>query len=307
MSDLIMGAIEAGGTKMVCAVGSADTGSRETARIPTGDPDTTCRAIIDFFTAAGKRHGPVSALGVASFGPLDLDRRSPTYGAITATPKRGWQGVNLKQIMAEALDVSVGIDTDVNAAALAESKLGAARGRANVAYVTVGTGIGVGILSEDHMVHGLGHPEAGHLFVPRHAAHKDFAGVCPFHGACLEGMASGPAVQAMWGASLDRVDAAHGAWDVEAHYLAHLCANLILTVAPEHIVLGGGVMSQDRLLPLVRRKTLKVLGGYAPLWDQDGAVESRITLPGCLEPAGLLGAYLVAHQLVDDRSRELAA
>jgi len=289
-------AVEAGGTKIVCGVGSAETGSLETARIETGEAAATIRAIIDFFGAAGARHGPIQAAGIASFGPLDLDPESPSWGRITTTPKPGWQGVDLRGSIADALGVRTGINTDVNAAALAEATHGAARGRKNVAYVTVGTGIGVGLLSGGRMVHGLGHPEAGHLRLPRHERHAGFAGICPFHGDCLEGLSSGPAIKAAWGGSLDMLADDHPAWEVEAHYLAELCATLILTVAPEHIVLGGGVMSQQRLLPAIRAATLQSLAGYAAAWVAPDTADARITGPGCKEPSGLVGAYLIAEE-----------
>jgi len=294
-AEPLYAALEAGGTKMVCGIGSAEQGSRETARIPTTDPDTTIGAIVDFLRAAEARHRHVQAIGIASFGPIDLDRSSPTYGMITTTPKPGWQGTDLPRRLREALGVPASINTDVNAAALAEARNGAARGREAVAYVTVGTGIGVGLISGGRMVQGLGHPEAGHLRLPRHPAHGRFQGICPYHGDCLEGLASGPAIEAAWGASLDRLAHGHAAWEAEAHYLGHLCAALILTTAPEHIVLGGGVMSQHALFDAVRGKTLELLAGYASAWTVE-TVANRITQPGCVEPPGLIGAYLIAEE-----------
>jgi fructokinase len=288
------GAIEAGGTKMVCGVGDSAGGSRETARIATRDVEGTVREIVGFFAGARARHGALAGIGIASFGPLDLDPASPGFGRITTTPKPGWQGADLPGALREALGLPVAIGTDVNAAALAEARLGAARGRRSVAYVTVGTGIGVGLVIDGRMVAGRGHPEAGHLLPRRSPGHGDFAGTCPYHGDCLEGLANGPAIQAAWGASLDALPAGHPAWAIEADYLGQLCATLILTVAPEHIVLGGGVMSQERLFPLVRTETGRRLAGYAALWDE-AALAARITPPGCAEPPGLVGAYLLAE------------
>lgn len=290
----LYGAIEAGGTKIVCGIGSATAGSMEIVRVTTGEPGSTIRSIIHFFEGARGRYGPIDAVGIASFGPLDLDPSSPAYGSITTTPKPGWQRVNLRESIGTALGVKAGINTDVNAAALAEACYGAARGRNNVAYVTVGTGIGVGLLSGGHMVQGLGHPEAGHLRVTRHPLHARFAGICPFHGDCLEGLASGSAVKAAWGSTLDEIRADHPAWEVEAHYLGHLCAALILTAAPDHIVLGGGVMQQRKLLPAIRAKTLDILAGYPPTWTP-AVADERITCPGSDEPPGLIGAYLIAE------------
>jgi fructokinase len=198
----LFGGVEAGGTKILCAVGDGETGARETVRIATRDVDSTTREMLAYFEGARSRHGAVSAIGLASFGPLDLDPTSPTFGRITATPKPGWNGADLRGALAGRLAVPVAIDTDVNAAALAEARLGAARGCASVAYVTVGTGIGFGLLSDGRTVRGRGHPEAGHLIPRRHPAHDGFAGCCPFHGDCLEGLASGTAIMAAWGASL---------------------------------------------------------------------------------------------------------
>lgn len=287
-------AIEAGGTKMVCGVGTADGGSRATFRVDTGDPAETIAAMVDFFKTARAEHGAIVAAGIATFGPVDLDPASPTFGAITTTPKPHWSGVNLRSAIAGALGVPTAIDTDVNAAALAEAQLGAAKGRRSVAYVTIGTGIGVGIVNQGVTVAGLGHPEGGHLLPRRNTGHGDFAGTCPYHGDCLEGLANGPSIIAAWGGSLADLPADHPAFAIEADYLGQLCASLILTVAPEHIVLGGGVMAQERLFPMIRAETLRRLAGYAALWADPAVAEARITPPGCSEPPGLLGAYLLA-------------
>lgn len=292
-APLIAG-IEGGGTKMVLGLGSAGGGSIATAHVPTRDPDATLADIAAFFAAAARARD-IAAVGIASFGPLDLDPASPGYGRITTTPKPGWAGADLPAALSDAFGVAVAIDTDVNAAALAEATLGAARGQSSVAYVTVGTGIGVGLVIGGRMVHGLGHPEAGHLLPRRHARHGAFAGSCPFHGDCLEGLASGTAIHAAWGAALDRLPADHPAWEVEADYLGQLCATLILTVAPEHIVLGGGVMAEERLFAPVRAETARRLAGYAALWDE-AALAARITPAGCAGPPGLIGAYLLAER-----------
>ncbi|USI73125.1 ROK family protein [Sphingomonas morindae] len=292
----LYGAIEAGGTKMVCGVGAARTGSRATFRTDTRAPEATVAAMIAFFREAQGRHGPLAAVGIGTFGPVDLDPASPDYGAITTTPKPGWPGTNMRRMLAEALGVPVAIDTDVNAAALAEARLGAAKGRNSVVYATIGTGVGIGIVVGGRAITGYGHPEGGHLLVRRHADHGDFAGICPYHGDCLEGLASGPAIKAAWGASLAELPEDHPAFAIEADYLGQMCASLILTVAPEHIVLGGGVMNQERLLPMIRAETLRRLAGYAALWSDPAVADARITLPGCTEPPGLLGAYLLAEQ-----------
>jgi fructokinase len=292
----LFGAIEAGGTKILCAVGTAQ-GSRQTLRIATADPQTCLAQILDFFRQAQHLHGPLRAIGLASFGPLDLDPASPTWGHITTTPKPGWRDADLRGQIAAGLGVPVAIDTDVNAAALAEAHGGAARGCASVAYITVGTGIGVGLVSGGRTVTGFGHPELGHMLPRRHGAHEGFAGICPYHGDCYEGLASGPAIIAAWGGSLAELPEHHPAWGAQADYLGQLCAALILTTAPEHIVIGGGVMAYDHLLAAIRRETARRLAGYAGLWSSPDVLERRITAPACVEPAGLVGAYLLAQQV----------
>jgi fructokinase len=285
---LRLGAVEAGGTKFLCGVGSA-AGSLATATIPTRDPETTLAEVEAFFAT----HGSIDALGIGSFGPLDLETASPTFGHILRTPKPGWSGVDLRGRLAATLGVPAAIDTDVNAAALAEAEQ-AAVGTGTLAYVTVGTGIGVGIVADGKPLHGAGHPEAGHLLPRRHPAHGGFAGVCSFHGDCLEGLASGPAIVAAWGSPASELAEDHIFWEVEAGYLAQLCAALFLTIAPHRIVLGGGVMDNRRLLPAVRVATQALLGGYIAALAEPGALERRIVAPACAEPAGLVGAYLLA-------------
>ncbi len=291
----LFAAVEAGGTKFVCGIGSSAGGSLRTAVVPTRDPDATLAEVVSFFgDAAG--HGRIEALGIASFGPLDLDPASATFGHILRTPKPGWEGTDLLGRLRATLGLPAAIDTDVNAAALAEARHGAARDARNLAYATVGTGIGVGIVAEGRPIHGIGHPEAGHMMLRRHPAHAGFAGVCPFHGDCLEGLASGPAIIAAWGASLSALPDDHIAWEAEADYLAQLCAALFLTVAPEQIVLGGGVMAHHRLFAPIRERTLGLLGGYLRGVAAKADIEWRITAPGCAEPSGLVGAYMLAER-----------
>lgn len=291
---MLFGAIEAGGTKFICAVGTARD-VVEVARFETRDPVATLADVEAFFRDAAARAGPISALGIGSFGPLQLDRTAADYGRITTTPKPGWSGVDMPALLGNALAVPVAIDTDVNAAAMAEVAIGAGRGRRALAYVTIGTGIGVGLVIEGQAVHGLGHPEGGHLMLRRHPAQANFAGICPYHGDCLEGLASGPAILAAWGASFADMPADHPAWAIQADYLGQLCATLILTVAPEHIVLGGGVMAQERLVDAARQATAARLAGYCASWTPD-AFSHRITAPGCTAPSGLVGAFLLGER-----------
>lgn len=287
--------IEAGGTKFVLGVGTADGGSIAGATVPTGAPEATLAAIAAFFGEAS-RTARIGAFGLASFGPVDLAPASPGYGRILRSPKRAWSGFDLFGALRGLLGVPGAVDTDVNAAALAEAALGAgaAGGTRDLAYVTIGTGIGVGLVVDGRAVHGIAHPEAGHIRPRRDPRHEGFAGICPFHGDCLEGLASGPAIGAAWGAEPPALPPEHPAWDVQAGYVAQLCETLILTVAPALIVLGGGAM-RPGLFPRVRAATAAGLAGYGR--ETDGAaLERRIVAPGCGEAPGLIGAYLLAER-----------
>lgn len=289
----VFGAIEAGGTKFVCGVGNATGGSLETVTIPTRDPDSTFADVEKFFRYAA-RYGEISGIGIASFGPVELNSRSSQFGRILATPKPLWEGTDMIARTRAIMDVPTLIDTDVNAAALAEA---AAAGPdvTQLAYVTVGTGIGIGLISDGVPVHGLGHPEAGHILPRRHVLHGDFPGVCSFHGDCLEGLASGPAVAAAWGEMPSKFPDDHPFWAVEADYLSQLCATLFLTVAPMRIVLGGGVMKQQRLFPLIHQRTADLLAGYFSHVQSAADMAERIVPPICAEPSGLVGAYRLAE------------
>ena len=286
----LYGAIEAGGTKFVCGVGDA-SGSREVATIATRDPDETFADVAAFFAY----HGPLDAIGLATFGPIRLDRSAPDYGRILRTAKAAWQGADMVARIRAFADVPIGLDTDVNGAALAEADAG---GIDDLAYVTIGTGIGLGIVSGGRIIHGASHPEGGHLRLRRHPDHS-FAGNCPFHGDCLEGLASGPAMRAAWGAPAKTLPDDHPAWAIEADYLAQLCMTLILTVAPQRIVLGGGVMQRHSLLAAVRSRTLELLGGYLVGLESAPAMAARIVAPACSEPSGLVGAYRLAAAAKD--------
>jgi len=291
-------AIEAGGTKFVCAVGDRHAPLYK-ATVQTRDVGETKADVLAFIDAAIDRFGPLDAVGIGSFGPLQLDRTRTGYGTITTTPKAGWSGADIPRWFSDRYGVPVAIDTDVNAAALAEA------GAADVhrlAYVTVGTGIGVGLVIDGRTQAGFGHPEAGHVPVRRHPGHAGYAGCCSFHGDCLEGLASGPAIAEAWGSSLAELPADHPAWEIEAEYLGQLCATLILTVAPERIVLGGGVMQQARLLTMVRKATIRVLAGYSAQWDEVTA-GMRLTLPLQREPSGLVGAFMLAETVHPASSR----
>lgn len=290
----LLGGIEAGGTKFVCAVGTGPDDLRAEARLPTTTPgETIGRAVELLRRAAGDE--PLAAVGVASFGPVDLDPSSPTWGHVTSTPKPGWAGTDLAGELGRSLGVPVGFDTDVNGAALAEYLWGAARGVETFIYLTVGTGIGGGAMVRGRPLHGLVHPEMGHLLIARRGD-DGYEGCCPFHDACLEGLASGPAIEGRWGESAESLAPQHPAWELEAHYLALGLANLVCALSPERIIMGGGVMSQQQLLPLVRRKLRELLHGYvqAPAITRDN--DEFIRPPGLGPRSGVLGAIALAER-----------
>jgi fructokinase len=288
------GAVEAGGTKFVCAIGDGNGQILAELRFPTTDPASTLAAVRDFFGERSGSHGALSAIGVGSFGPVILDRQSAQYGFIGKTPKPGWSDVDIVGMLAREFACPVGFDTDVNAGALAEHRWGAARDIANLVYLTVGTGIGGGVLIDGAPLHGLMHPEVGHIYPRRHPFDTRFPGICPFHGDCLEGLASGPAILARCGADLSNLDAAHVQWEIQADYLGQLCAQLVLTLSPQRIIMGGGVMAQERLFPDIRQRSLHWLGGYIDRSEILGDIDHYIVPPALGANAGVLGALALA-------------
>jgi len=295
----LIAAVEAGGTKMVAALASGPEDIRVTARIPTTKPEETLPAILDFFREATKEHGQPEALGIGSFGPVDLDAASPTYGFITSTPKLAWQNADILGQLSGGLDLPGYIDTDVNAAALAEWRWGAAQGLNNLVYITVGTGIGGGVLVNGQPVHGLLHPEVGHMRIPRSAEEvAAFDGICPFHGDCLEGLASGPAIEARWGKPGHELPTDHPAWEIQAAYLGDAIVNLSLCLSPQCIILGGGVLGQEQLLPMVRRRVTDRLNGYLQHETILSKPEAYIQAPGLGTSSGLLGAVALAQAAI---------
>jgi fructokinase len=294
----VYGGIEAGGTKFVCAVGTGPDDRRAETVIPTTTPDETIGRAIAFFQAweteqAGQAR--LAALGIASFGPVDLDPASPTWGYITATPKPGWRYADLAGRVQRALGVPVAMDTDVNGAALAEHRWGAAQHQDTLIYLTVGTGVGGGALVQGRLLHGLLHPEMGHIPLPHDRQADPYPGFCPYHGDCLEGLAAGPAIEGRWGQRAELLPPDHPAWALEAQYLALGIVSLSLTLSPQRVVLGGGVMQQAFLYPLIREKVRSLLNGYlqTPLILE--RLDDYIVPPGLGNRAGVLGAIALAE------------
>jgi fructokinase len=290
----LFGAVEAGGTKFVCAVGNERGEILAQQRFPTEDPRSTLARAHECLRQQAKAFGTLEAIGLASFGPVELDKTSAHYGCIGRTPKPQWSGTDMAGSLAREFHCPIGFNTDVNAAALAELKWGAARGARTLVYVTVGTGIGGGVIMDGTPIHGLMHPEIGHVHPRRHPLDVGFGGVCPFHGDCLEGLASGPAILARTGVSLRQLDETHPQWPIEADYLGQLCAQLVVTVSPQRIILGGGVMTQARLLPLIRQRSQHWLGGYIDRGEILTGIDRYIVAPELGDNAGVLGALMLA-------------
>ena len=253
----LYGALEAGGTKMVCAIGDENGNILERISIPTRTPAETMGPMIDFFRGKGIR-----ALGIGCFGPVDLNKKSPTYGYITSTPKLAWQNFPIVAEFQKALSVPVGFDTDVNAAALGEATWGCTKDVENSIYITVGTGVGVGVIINGKPYHGMMHPEGGHILLGRHPDDPMVGSGCPFHENCLEGLAAGPSLEKRWGIKGAELTGRKEVWQLEAYYIGQALADYILILSPERIVLGGGVTHQEGLLALIRQETAKQLAGY---------------------------------------------
>jgi fructokinase len=288
----LFGAIEAGGTKFVCGVGTGPSDLR-TVQFPTTSPGETIDAAIEFFRREAGTE--LEALGIGSFGPVDLKPTSPQFGFITATPKPGWQYTDVVGPLGNALQVPVGFDTDVNAAALGEKRWGAARDVESCLYLTIGTGIGGGAIVNGKLLHGIMHPEMGHIRIPHDLAADPFAGHCPFHGDCLEGLASGPAIQARWQKSATELPSGHPAWALEARYLALAVANFIFTLSPGRVILGGGVMQRRELFPLIRAELREILNGYLQVPQVLTRLDTYIVPPALGNRAGVLGALALAE------------
>ena len=294
-SSTLFGGIEGGGTKFVCAVGTEAGDILSQTRLPTTSPDETLARTVDFFQKQIQALGPLTSIGIASFGPLDPRPASATFGHILPTPKPGWSNADIVGPLRTAFNLPVSFDTDVNGAALGEWRWGAAQGLDTFIYLTIGTGIGGGGLFNGHLMHGLLHPEMGHIPLPHNKEVDPFEGWCPFHGDCFEGLAAGPAMEKRWGQKAETLPADHPAWDLEAHYIALALQSLICTLSPQRIIIGGGVAQQSQIMPLVRQKTQALLNGYVQSAEILEHIDGYIVPPALGGRAGVLGAIALAQ------------
>lgn len=280
---MTLGALEAGGTKMVCAIGSEKGEILEQLSIPTETPEITVPKLVSFFQ--GKQ---IEALGIGCFGPIDVDRNSDTYGYITTTPKLAWQNFDMVGTFKRALGVPVGFDTDVNGSALGEFTWGIAKGLHSCIYITVGTGVGVGVIVDGRLVHGMMHPEGGHILLNRHPEDA-YKGHCPFHDNCMEGLAAGPAIEERWGKKAIELADRKEVWEMEAYYIAQALVDYVMLLSPQRIILGGGVMHQTQLLPMVRAKFKELLNGYIQTKEIED-LDSYIVVQSLDDKQGIMGA-----------------
>lgn len=285
------GGIELGGTKIICAAGTGPSDIQAEIRFTTTTPGEALAQTLAFFQPYH-----LTAIGIGSFGPISLHRGAPDYGSITTTPKAGWAHTDIVGPISRTLNIPVGFDTDVNAAALGEWRWGAGHGLDTFIYLTIGTGVGGGGISNGRLMHGLLHPEMGHIRLQRDQEVDPFPGICPYHGDCLEGLASGPAMRARWGASAESLPADHPAWQLEARYLALACVNFMCILSPQRIILGGGVMHQRHLFPLIQREVLSLLNGYIQSPVVLERIDSYIVPPALGNQVGVLGSLALAEQ-----------
>ena len=284
---MLYGALEAGGTKMVCAIGNENGEILEQVKFPTETPETTMPQIFDYFK--GK---DIKALGIACFGPIDLIKESPTYGSITSTPKKGWSGYNIVNAAKEALGIPVGFDTDVNGSLLGEVTWGCAKGLSDAIYLTIGTGIGGGVMSNGKLLHGMLHPELGHIRLPL-VKNDPGKSVCPFHDNCFEGLAAGPSIQARWGAPAKDLADKQEVREIEIEYIAIALMSYALIISPKKMILGGGVMHQEQLFPLIRKKFKELVNGYILTKEMDD-LDNYIVPASLNDDQGIMGAVKLA-------------
>lgn len=290
-----IGALEAGGTKMVCAIGNEKGEIFEKISIPTKTPETTMPEMIQWFKAK-----KIEALGIGCFGPIDPDKDSPTYGYITSTPKLAWKDYNIVGAFEEQLCCPVGFDTDVNGSALGEVTFGQAKGKKNIVYLTVGTGIGAGVYAEGKLLHGMLHPEAGHILM-RRREDDHYEGKCPYHKTCLEGLAAGPAIEERWGKKGIELQNRDEVWDLEAYYLAQALTDYILILAPQLIILGGGVMHQEQLFTRIRSYVKDMLNGYIKTKELED-IDHYIVPASLHDDQGIMGALELGRRAFEEKN-----
>jgi fructokinase len=295
----IYGAVEAGGTKFICMVAKDDRTILAETRISTTTPQETLNAVFSFFhKACTNLSQTLTSIGLASFGPVDLKPDSTTFGSITATPKLRWINMPILQKFVQEFPIPIAFDTDVDAAAIGEGIWGAGVGLSDFVYVTIGTGIGGGCMVNGAPIHGLIHPELGHMLIPHDFSRDPYQGCCPFHRDCFEGLATGPAIQARYNTPAEQLPPDHPAWDLEAQYIAYGLHNLILTLSPQKIILGGGVMQQTQLFPTIRQKLSKSINNYAGYSKYFENLDEMIVPPALGTRSGILGALAMAQQII---------
>ena len=297
MKNLLYGGIEGGGSKFVCAVGTSPQDVRAEARFQTSTPEETMNQVIEFFKQQEEALGKISAIGFACFGPLDPHPSSSTYGHILPTTKPGWTNANVVGMLSSEFDIPIAFDTDVNGAALGEWRWGNAQGLQTFIYLTVGTGIGGGAYVQGKLLHGMLHPEMGHIAVKHNVETDPFAGVCSFHGDCFEGLACGVAIEARWGVQPNLLTTDHTAWDLEADYIAQALASYIYMFSPQRLILGGGIGSLPHLLPKIQTRTRELINGYIQSKAILENIESYIVHPGLGNRSGVLGGIALAEQI----------
>ena len=288
-----LGALEAGGTTMVCAIGDENGNIKERVSIPTKTPEETIPLLVDFF-----KQREIDALGIGCFGPLELNPKAEKYGYITTTTKLAWRNFDFLGSMKNALQCPVGFDTDVNGSVLGEVTFGQAKGKSCALYLTIGTGIGAGIYIEGKLLHGMLHPEAGHVLITRKET-DIYEGKCPYHKNCLEGLASGPAIEGRYGKKATDLAEEEDVWDLEADYIAQALTGYILTLSPEIIILGGGVMHQMQLFPLIRKKVTEYLGGYVNT-EELSDMEHYIVPASLHDDQGIMGCLELGRRALED-------
>ena len=291
----LYGALEAGGTKMVCAIGDENGNILERVSIPTLTPAETMPAMIEFFSNKG-----ISALGIGCFGPVDLDKKSPTYGYITSTPKLAWTNYPIVAEFEKALGIPVGFDTDVNAAALGEATWGCTKDVENSIYITIGTGVGVGVIANGKPYHGMIHPEGGHILLARHPQDPMVGSGCPFHENCMEGLAAGPSLEKRWGVKGAELAGRPEVWELEAWYIAQAITNYIMILSPQRIICGGGVMHQDCLQPMTRKNVAEMVNGYIKGKGMDD-LENYIVGVSLNDNQGAMGAVKLAMDALAEK------